>query len=363
MTTQGLEKVTADIERMFSKFNIQSLENIRNRLPSNKILEMGWIIAHRDFDKLLDFYNTGKKFAVVSGRGPSGPIHLGHLYLFKVVKFLQDTYGAEVFIPLSDDEKFVFGKLKSLDDGEYWALDNARIILSLGFNEKRTTVYVSSRQNWVYRYALLFARKLTINTVKSAFGIDDSSNVGIPFYAAVQIAHILQPTIDLGLPVVVPIGLDQDVYMRLARDVSERLDLTKPASIYVRFIRGLTGEPMSSSIPETAIYVNDTDEEIRRKIMNAFTGGQPSIEEHRRFGGKPEKCVIFEWLKAFVFNSMKEAEKHAELCRRGEIVCGFDCKNLLARRIIDLVHEVRIKASKVDLSKYMKDDKYVGESI
>lgn len=300
-------------------------------------------------------YNSGKKFAVVSGRGPSGPIHLGHLYVFRVVKFLQDTYGAEVFIPLSDDEKYVFGKLRDFDEGECWALDNARIILSLGFDEKRTKIYISSKQKWVYRYALLFARKLTINAVKSAFGIDDSSNIGVPFYAAVQIAHIMQPTIDFGLPVVVPIGLDQDVYMRLSRDVSERLGLEKPASLYVRFIRGLTGEPMSSSIPETAIYINDSDVEIKRKIMNALTGGQPTIEEHRRFGGKPEECVVFEWLKAFVFKSSKEAENYAELCRSGEIVCGFDCKNLLISHIIKLTREIRHRANKMELEKYLME--------
>jgi len=353
MTAYNLEKVSADIDRMFKQFNIESIEGIKDRLPRNKFLEMNLVIAHRDFDKLLDLYGAGKKFAVVSGRGPSGPLHLGHLYLFKFVKFLQDTYSAEVFIPLSDDEKFVFNKLKDFDEGKYWALDNARIILSLGFDEKRTHIYLSSEQKWVYKYALLFSRKLTISAVKSAFGINDSSNVGVPFYAAVQIAHILQPTIDMGLPVVVPIGLDQDVYMRLSRDVSDRLGLLKPASLYIRFIKGLNGEPMSSSIPETAIYVNDSDDEVRRKIMNAFTGGQPSIEEHRRLGGSPEKCVVFEWLKAFVFSSLKEAERHAELCRNGELICGFDCKNLLANSIIKLIHETRKKASNIKLDRYM----------
>lgn len=353
MTAYNLEKASADINRMFKQFNIKSIDDIRNRLPKNKFLEMNWVIAHRDFDKILDLYRNGKRFAVVSGRGPSGPIHLGHLYLFKFVKFLQAAYGAEVFIPLSDDEKFVFNKLKDFDEGKHWALDNARIILSLGFDENHTHVYISSEQKWVYKYALLFARKLTISAVKSAFGINDSSNVGIPFYAAVQIAHILQPTIDMELPVVVPIGLDQDVYMRLARDVSGRLGLLKPASVYIRFIKGLNGEPMSSSIPETAIYINDSDDEIRRKIMNAFTGGQPSIEEHRRLGGSPEKCIVFEWLKAFVFSSAKEAERYAELCRNGELVCGFDCKNLLANGIIKFIHEIRKKAINVKLDRYM----------
>ena len=356
MSASQLEKTTADIERMFREFNIQSIESIRHRLPRNRIVEMELIIAHRDFDKLLDMYTSGKNFSVVSGRGPSGPIHFGHLYVFKVVKFLQDAFGANVFIPLSDDEKLVFGKIKDLEEGEFWAYDNARVILALGFDKKKTRIYISSKQKWVYRYALTFSRKLTLNTIKSAFGINDSTNIGIPFYAAVQIAHILQPTLDQGLPVVVPIGLDQDVYMRLARDVAERLGIMKPASLYVRFISGLTGEPMSSSIPETAIYVNDSEEVIWHKIMRALTGGQPTIEEQRRYGGRPDKCVIFEWLKAFVFKSKKEAENYAELCKNGEIVCGFDCKGYLAENLTRIAENLREKAEKINLIDYLMEE-------
>ena len=351
-----LEKTTADLERMRKEFNIQPISTIIDRLPRNKLFEMNIIVAHRDFDKLLDGFLSGRKFAVVSGRGPSGPIHFGHLYVFKVVKFLQDAFDAEVFLPLSDDEKFVFNKIKTLEEGEYWAYDNARIILSLGFDKRKTHIYISSKQKWVYRYALMVSRKLTLSAVKSALGIDDSSNPGIPFYAAVQIVHIIQPTLDKNVPVVVPIGLDQDVYMRLSRDVAERLGIIKPASLYVRFLSGLTGDPMSSSAPETAIYVSDDEETIRRKIMRAFTGGQPSIEEHRRFGGNPEKCIVFEWLSAFVFTSKREADKYAELCRQGEIVCGFDCKSLLARSLSKIAENLRKRAEKIELSNFFIED-------
>jgi len=349
----SLEKVTADLERMFREFNIRPIDEIKDRLPSNKLLEMKFIIAHRDFDKILDLYLNGRKFAVVSGRGPSGPIHFGHLYVFKTVKFLQDAFGAEVYIPLSDDEKLVFGKISSLDEGESWGIDNAKYILALGFDKKKTHIYISSKQNWVYRYALLVSRKLTLSAIKSAFGINDSANPGIPFYAAVQIVHIIQPTIDYNEPVVVPIGLDQDVYMRLARDVAERMNIIKPASMYIRFISGLTGDPMSSSKPETAIYVTDDDETIWNKVLHAFTGGQPTIEEHRRYGGNPERCIVFEWLKAFVFRSNKEAEKYAELCKSGEIICGFDCKSFLARSLMKLSKELRNKAKKIEVDEYM----------
>jgi len=348
-----LKKATADVRRMFEEFNIKPIHELKYRLPRNNLIDFGVIIAHRDFDIILDEYHSGLKFSVVSGRGPSGPMHFGHLLVFNVVKFLQDLFGANVYIPLSDDEKLVFGKISSLEEGYFWALDNARIILSLGFDKEKTKIYVSSRQKWVYRYALDVSRKLTLSIVKNAFGLDDSHNPGIAFYAAVQIVHILQPTIDTGQRVVVPIALDQDVYMRIARDVAERMRIPKPASLYIRFLPGLNGQPMSSSMPDTAIFVNDSEEKIWHKVMKAFTGGQPTIEEQRREGGNPEKCIVFEWLKAFVFASPKEAEEHAQLCKNGDLVCGFDCKPLLARTLIKLASDIRRRAGRIYLEDFL----------
>jgi len=350
---ETLQKSTADLKRMFEEFHIRPIEELVNRLPKSKLIDFKIIIAHRDFDLLLNEYLEGNKFSIVSGRGPSGPIHFGHLLVFRVVKFLQDAFGANVYIPLSDDEKLVFGKIKSLKDAEFWALDNARVILALGFDKNRTKVYISSKQRWVYKYALEIARKLTLSTVKNALGVDDSSNPGIPFYAAVQIAHILQPTLDTGERVIVPIGLDQDVYMRLARDVAERMKIKKPASLYIRFLLGLNGQPMSSSVPDTAIFVNDSEEEIWRKIMKAVTGGQPTIEEQRLKGGNPSGCMVFEWLKVFVFNSEKEAEEYAQLCKNGDLLCGFDCKPMLARAFIKMAKEITTKAEKINLEDFL----------
>jgi len=58
------------------------------------------------FDKWLKAHEDGKKVSVITGRGPSEKMHLGHLVPFLVAKSLQDTFGCDVYIPISDDEKF-----------------------------------------------------------------------------------------------------------------------------------------------------------------------------------------------------------------------------------------------------------------
>jgi len=349
MSSPALEKSTADIERMIREFNIRPIKEIEERFPDKTLIEKGILIAHRDFDEILDLYEKGEKFAIVSGRGPSGPIHLGHLFLFRVVKQLQEIFDVDVFIPLSDDEKLVFNKISSLKEGEIWGLDNAKIIMALGFNPSKTTIYLSSHQDRIYRYALEISRKLTISTAKNALGVEDSANIGILFYSAVQIAHILQPTLDYGYRVVVPIGLDQDVFMRLARDVAEKLGLPKPASLYVQFIPGITHEPMSSSRPETSIYVQDSGKELLSKVFKTLTGGQGTIEDQRIKGANPFKCNIYSWLKGFVFRTIKQDSHHADKCKNGEILCGFDCKMMIYRFLDSYFRELRKRSMEINL--------------
>jgi len=51
----------------------------------------------------------------------------------------------------------------------------------------------------------------------------------------------------------------------------------QPSSTYHRFITGLTGDKMSSSKPESAIFLTDTPAEAKKKIVNAKTGGAVSL--------------------------------------------------------------------------------------
>ncbi|MDG6220598.1 MAG: tryptophan--tRNA ligase, partial [Candidatus Thermoplasmatota archaeon] len=67
-----------------------------------------------------------------------------------------------------------------------------------------------------------------------------------------------------------------------------------PASTYHRFMTGLDGEKMSSSKPESSIFLSDTPEEAVKKLKRAKTGGRQSVQEQREMGGIPEECSIYE---------------------------------------------------------------------
>ena len=58
------------------------------------------------------------------------------------------------------------------------------------------------------------------------------------------------------------------------------MGLMQPSSTYHQFAVGMTGGKMSSSQPETTIFLNDSMKSIEKKIKASFSGGQSTIEEH-----------------------------------------------------------------------------------
>jgi tryptophanyl-tRNA synthetase len=98
----------------------------------------------------------------------------------------------------------------------------------------------------------------------------------------------------------------------------------KPASTYNKLARGLTGGKMSSSEPNSAIFLTDTPEEVTSKIRRAETGGRPTAAEQREKGGQPENCMVYE-LMLFGHPDDNVVKEMYRACTSGENLCG-GCK-------------------------------------
>jgi tryptophanyl-tRNA synthetase len=105
-----------------------------------------------------------------------------------------------------------------------------------------------------------------------------------------------------------------------------------PASIYHRFMTGLTGGKMSSSKPESHIALTEDPKEAGKKIMRAITGGRQSLNEQKKLGGEPDKCSIYEFLVFHLSQDDKELLELDAECRSGRRMCGT-CKKDVAERI------------------------------
>ena len=91
--------------------------------------------------------------------------------------------------------------------------------------------------------------------------------------------------------------------------------LLQPSSTYHRFAVGMTGGKMSSSMPETTIFLNEDLKKMEKKFKRSFSGGQSTIEEHRRLGGNPDIDVAFQYLRFF----FEEDDAALEEIRRGYV--------------------------------------------
>ena len=89
---------------------------------------------------------------------------------------------------------------------------------------------------------------------------------------------------------------------------------------------------MSSSDPTSYIALSDSPDEAAKKIRKyAFSGGKPTIEEHRRKGGNPNVDVAYQWLTFF-----EEDDKKLKKIYGGELKIApklFSRDNLRSKNI------------------------------
>ena len=100
------------------------------------------------------------------------------------------------------------------------------------------------------------------------------------------------------------------------------MGLMQPSSTYHQFAVGMTGGKMSSSMPETTIFLNDSMKTIEKKIKSSFSGGQPTVEEHRKKGGNPDIDVAYQYLRYFFEENDNTLEKIREEYVSGKLLTG-----------------------------------------
>jgi tryptophanyl-tRNA synthetase len=329
----GTSPLTNDLLERFTK--------LINREP-HVLLRRKVFFSHRDFDKVLDDLERGEKIFLYTGRGPSGPMHIGHLIPFIMTKWLQDVLDANVYIMITDDEKFLDEENMTLDEVRKWSYENILDIIAVGFDPDKTFIFQDTEYiRNMYPLAIKIAKRINFNLVRSVFGFTGSTNIGMLFYPALQIV----PTMFEKRRCLIPAAIDQDPYWRIQRDLAESFGYYKAAALHSRFLPPLTGldGKMSSSKPETAIFLHDDPKTVRTKIMRyAFSGGQPTVELHRKLGGNPDIDVSFQWLYMFFEPDDKVIKSIEEDYRSGKLLTG-ELKEILINKINEFLEKHRAK--------------------
>ncbi len=262
------------------------------------------------------------KKRILTGDRPTGKLHLGHYVgtLQNRIK-LQDKY--QTFILVADYHALT--TRPSQNDISQFKKNIEEMVLdylSVGLDPKKVTFY---RQSDIPEVAELFLIFLMLVTVPRAqriptlkeitkdLGITQPS-MGLLSYPILQAADILMVKGEL-----VPVGKDQESHIELAREIARTFNreygdvFPEPKALIgdVPVLPGTDGKSKMSKSLGNAIFLSDSKEEVRKKVMAMYT--DPS-RIHPTDPGHPEGNPVFVYLDEF--GQERDREKIAEYKKR-----------------------------------------------
>ena len=213
-----------------------------------------------------------------TGYEPSGKIHLGHAVTVEKLKTLQKL-GFKIKILLADYHAYLNGK-GTIEEIAETADYNMRCFKALGLDETTEFVLGSSFQlepeytTKVYKLATLTTLKRAKRSMDQVSRHDDNPKVASVIYPIMQTVDMAALNVDIALG-----GMEQRKIQMLARENLERIDETVPVCIHTPLLHGLDGDAKMSSSKGNYIAVDDSVEEITKKIKKSYCP-QGEIEDN-----------------------------------------------------------------------------------
>ncbi len=282
---------------------------------------------------------------VLSGIRPTGDLHLGNYFgaLRNFVK-MQDDYNCYFFV----------ADYHSLTTHPHPAdiKNNVRKILSqylaAGLDPKKSTIYIQSDLVETAELYLLMNMNAYVGELERVSSFKekarqnpDNINAGLLTYAVLMACDILIQRADL-----VPVGKDQEQHLEMTCKFARRFNniygvnyFKEPKAFsfgdHLVKVPGLNGSGKMGKSDGNGIYLTDSDEIIRKKVMKAVTDCGPKVPNSE----KPEVIQNLFTLMGLV--SDKSTIEHFE---KGWNDCSIrygELKGQLAEDIIKLVTPIR----------------------
>lgn len=354
-----------DYQKLITDFGLKPLENLPEEFNKNLLFRRKKIFAHRDFNIILKRIQENKPFIMITGLMPTGKLHIGHMILVKEIIFYQQL-GAKIYLTIADSEAYS-ARNQSLEvSREKAAYEYLTNYAALGLDLEKCDIYFqtnrskndATKANAYYRLQNLLSHHITFNEFKAVYGEISPGKMLASLLQASDIIHPSLKEFEGNIPVVVPVGVDQDPHIRLARDVAKRFKAEKIgtlSSIYHLFMPGLSGGKMSSSDPTSHIGLSDDPALVKKKVNKyAFSGGQATVEEHRKLGGNPDIDVSYQWL-TFLEEDDNKLKTIYDDYKSGKMLTG-ELKAILIEKLTSFLTEHQKKREQVKdfVEEYMK---------
>ncbi len=352
-----------DYDKLVKEFGVSLIKDLPDVFNKEVLFRRKIVFAHRDIQRILLAIKDKKKFVMMTGLMPTGKFHLGHMILAKQMIFYQKL-GAKLYIAVADLEAYN-ARGQSLEDSKQIAIEEyIKNYIALGLKPENCEIYFQSerskdakKSNAFYRLQNLLARYATFNEFKAVYGDITPGKMLVSLLQAADMLHPQLPEFEGPCPVLVPVGIDQDSHLRLARDISQRIKnpkFTQLSSTYHFFIPGLKGDKMSSSDPTSYIAMTDDEKTVKNKINKyAFSGGQATLEEHKKLGGNPDVDVSYQYLRVLEEDDKKLQKIHDDY-KSGMLLTG-ELKKITIDKINSFLkeHQKKREEAKKTIGKFI----------
>lgn len=303
---------------------------------------------------------TNKKSIILTGDRPTGKLHLGHyLGSLKNRIALQETH--EQFIMIADVQALT-DNAQNPEKVRNSVLEVALDYLAVGIDPKKSTIFIQSlipqlAELTVYYLNLVTLARLQRNpTVKEEikqkkFGA--SIPAGFLCYPVSQASDITAFKANL-----VPVGEDQLPMIEQTAEIVKAFNriyktdvLVKPQAMLssTKRLSGLDGKAKMSKSLGNAIYLSDSADELKRKVMSMYTDPKHIKVDDP---GSVKGNIVFEYLDAFDADqkAVKELKAQYQKGGLGDVV--------LKKRLLEILDAV-LTPIRVKRAELAKDPQFV----
>ncbi len=289
---------------------------------------------------------------ILTGLRPTGNLHLGHLFGAgqNYVK-LQNDY--DFYLEIADVQALT-DNFNNPEKVRKNVMEITIDLLSIGLNPEKVHFFIQSRIPEIAELTVFYSNLVTVARLernptvkteiaqkKDLFGNNgESITYGFLGYPVSQAADITAFDGEI-----VPVGEDQLPLIEQCREIVRKFNsiygktLKEPDAILsnTKRVKGLDGNDKMGKSLGNAIFLNDDEKTITKKIMSAVTDPQKIKKDDP---ANPEICMVYYYHN--LINTKRNTEKICQECKKGSRGC-VQCKKELIEAMNNFLKPIKEK--------------------
>ena len=292
------------------------------------------------------------KKTILTGLRPTGNLHLGHLFGAGQNYIKMQNYY-EFFLEIADVQALT----DNFNNPEKVRKNVSELtidLLSIGLDPEKINFFIQSKIPEIAELTVFYSNLVTVARLernptvkteiaqkKELFGNNgESITYGFLGYPVSQAADITAFNGE-----VIPVGEDQLPLLEQCREIVRKFNsiygetLKEPQAILsdTKRVKGLDGNDKMGKSLGNAIFLNDSEEVIKKKIMGAVTDSNKIKKDDP---ANPDICMVYYYHN--LVNKNENKEKICRECKKGERGC-VQCKKELMEAMNNFLQPIKEK--------------------